>query len=239
MSKKSKVMLSAPGVKLGATSFSTRKPRLSERRLTRRCGAGADSVSHNTAALEALCQTGVVLEGGRVSEVGPALSVIRNYQQSIHDGTRSGNDCELSRSQHPVLRKVDILDESGDSTGYLPLAGLLRLQITLDPDAPLSALTLGIGIDNAIGQRVLSLHTPRSSNVLGEFANKRVVNCEIPNLPLAPGVYSARVVATSSGQQLDAVDHAVSFTVEDGDPFQEGRGFHRGVCVAQSNWSTN
>jgi len=63
------------------------------------------------------------------------------------------------------------------------------------------------------------------------------VDCVIDPFPLAPGDYWIKLALTVKGQEMDAVEQALGFSVINADAFNEGRGFHRGVCVAPSHWS--
>jgi lipopolysaccharide transport system ATP-binding protein len=198
-------------------------------------------VSHNLAAIEALCGRALLLEHGRIVREGEAVEVTRDYYRAVHqsrsDVRASLADVDRESRGDAVLESAHLMDESGRRTDCLPLGGLFHLRIGLRPSRPIDEPTIGLGIDDAPGQRLLSLHTPLSRGSIGRIDAPCAVDCRVPVFPLAPGDYWIKLALTVKGSVVDAVDRAVHFSVVDGDAFGEGRGFHRGFCVAPSAWN--
>jgi hypothetical protein len=116
------------------------------------------------------------------------------------------------------------------------MGGVLRVRLELKSDEPLDFPDVTLGIDDNMGQRLLSLRNPKSKAVLERLHGKHVVECEVPMLPLAPGDYWLKLGLAMHGDELDEIERALRFTVTEGDAFGDGRGFHRGLCVAPSVW---
>jgi lipopolysaccharide transport system ATP-binding protein len=197
-------------------------------------------VSHNLASVEALCDRGVLLQGGQLARLGPVRAVVRAYHQSLH-GSTTGGAVSLAELDGPerhqkILRHAVLLDEAGEPTQYVPLGGTFRLRIGLDVDHPIDLPTLGIGIDDSLDQRLLSLHTPISRNPIRRIDGDCEAECRVPTFPLAPGDYWVKLAVSVNGNDIDSVERVLCFTVGNADAFGQGRGFHRGVCVAPSEW---
>jgi hypothetical protein len=129
------------------------------------------------------------------------------------------------------------LDAEGEPTTFIPLGGLFRARIDLDAQKPINYPAVTIGIDDTMGQRLLSLVTPLSRTVLERVEGNCEVECRVASFPLAPGEYWLKLGLAAADVAIDDVERALHFSVLNGEAFGEGRGIHRGVCVAPSTWS--
>jgi hypothetical protein len=136
-----------------------------------------------------------------------------------------------------VFRAATLLDERGAATAHVPLGGTFRLRLALDSPRPIAHPTITLGIDDTLGHRLLSLCTPLSRPAIELLSGPCMVECRVENFPLAPGEYWVKLGLATVGEELDEIEQAVFLTVVNGDAFGEGRGIHRGLCVAPSQWS--
>jgi hypothetical protein len=140
------------------------------------------------------------------------------------------------RGEGRVLRSATLLDPKGDPINFIPVGGEFHLRIGVETPEPVRYPTLGLGIDDANGQRMLNVHTPQSRIGVEWLEGQCAVDCRISEFPLAPGDYWVKVALSVGGSLVDSEDRAHHFTVVDGELFSEGRGFQRGCCVAPSRW---
>jgi lipopolysaccharide transport system ATP-binding protein len=198
-------------------------------------------VSHQLGMLETLCQQGVYLDNGQVVCDGKIDLAIRQYRNQSAAASRLGQaDLRFvdkrSRTK-PFLKAITLIDENEQPVPGIPLASPWRVRIDIDAGHLIRLPKIGIGIDNDLGQRLLTVHTPTSENgSIDKIEGKASVFCEIKQFPLAPGNYCVKLALTVLGQEIDVVDQAMWFTVYDGHIGNDGRGFHHGVCVAESDW---
>jgi lipopolysaccharide transport system ATP-binding protein len=198
-------------------------------------------VSHNMPAVESLCTRAILLDGGQVVGDGDVPDLIHEYRRRVlapqaHDG-RSPFDLSGPERPNPVLRSADLLDESGTPTNFLPLGGRFHLRIGLEAPEVIDLPTIGIGIDDTLGQRILTLHTPQSRVAIERLEGRRAVDCRVADFPLAPGEYWIKLALSTRGAPVDSVERALHFTIVNGEAFGEGNGFQRGLCVAPSAWA--
>lgn len=197
-----------------------------------RGGATVLFVSHNMPAVESLCTRAVLLDGGRIVRDGDVPTIIADFRRRTTEARDDGH-AELGGR---VLRSAGLHDETGEQVGYMPLGGRFHLRIGLDSADPIELPTIGIGIDDAMGQRLLTLHTPLSEVAVSRVAGRCAVDCVVDPFPLAPGDYWVKLVLSARGAEIESVERAFSFTVDNAEMFGEGRGFGRGLCVAPSRW---
>jgi hypothetical protein len=93
-----------------------------------------------------------------------------------------------------------------------------------------------VGIDDNLGQRIMSLQTPLTNPVLPRLEKPGTLDCVVESLPLAPGDYWIKLGIAAVPDEIDEIERVLRFTVTEGDHFGSGRGHHRGVCVAPSQW---
>src|SRR5262249_13585578 len=137
-----------------------------------------------------------------------------------------------------VIAEASLLDDQGQPTNHILLGRAFWLRLTFLTPRPIDEPTIGLGIEDSLGQRVMSVHTPRSRTVIPHLIGRCQVDCKINPFPLAPGDYWLKIVLSARGATVDSLDQAVAFSVLDAEAFGEGRGFHRGVCVAPSEWES-
>jgi lipopolysaccharide transport system ATP-binding protein len=199
-------------------------------------------VSHNMPAIESLCTRGILLDRGQVITDGEVHDVVSEYHRRVMDAQSINSDAlwdiEGPEREQKLVRSMTLLDEDGEPTNYLPLGGRLVLRISLNIAEPIEALSIGIGFDDTLGQRLLTVHTPLSRVAIPRASGRCTVDCQIAQFPLAPGDYWVKIAVGTEQHATDVLERAVRFTVVDGLAFGEGRGYQvRGVCIAPSNWS--
>jgi lipopolysaccharide transport system ATP-binding protein len=145
----------------------------------------------------------------------------------------------MDRPKHctKVFSAATLVDVHGLPTNCVPLGATFCLRIKCTSRQRLDMPTIGLGIDNEMGQRILTVHTPRARVAIPYINGSCEIECRIPNLPLAPGDYWMKFALNANSSEVDVVERAFRFTVIDGDAFAEGRGFHSGLCVSNSQWS--
>jgi lipopolysaccharide transport system ATP-binding protein len=191
-------------------------------------------VSHNMAAVESLCTRAILLEDGRVVKDAAAPDLIQEYRRRTMSLQASGG--APFRGEGRILRSTTLLDGDGEPTNFIPIGATFHLRIGIEAPQPIELPTLGLGIDDANGQRMLTVHTPQSRVAVETLSGRCSVDCRIARFPLAPGDYWVKVAISSRGASLDAVDQALHFTIVNGELFGEGQGHSRGLCVAPADW---
>jgi lipopolysaccharide transport system ATP-binding protein len=206
-----------------------------------RSGSTILFVSHNMPAVESLCSRAILLDKGRVVHDGGVRELIAEYHRRVLDtqGETGANLDEVDGPQRlqKILRSCALLDENGEPTNFIPLGGAFHLRIGVDALHSLEFPTILIGIDDGMGQRLLSLQTPLSKPVIDTLSGKGVIDCKVAQFPLAPGDYWVKLVVHVVPDEVDSVERVLRFTVTEAEAFGTGRGFHAGMCVAPTHWT--
>ncbi len=202
-------------------------------------------VSHNMAAVENLCQRGVVLERGRVVFDGTSKDAVQHYLSGISSATGGGgHSIDLSsakdrRSQQAqLLRRIEFTT-SGEcpvSEG-LAIGSPLKVRVHFDLQRPTASFNVGLGFDNIFGQRVFTAHSffePNRSH--GEVVGPQVFVCDIPSLTLMPGDYLLRLWLDVNNSEADLINDAARITIVESDYYATGKSPWNGTFVLKHNW---
>jgi lipopolysaccharide transport system ATP-binding protein len=173
-------------------------------------------VSHNMAAVETLCRTGLLLDKGKLLASGTAHQTVEAY-----------------RRQTDELRDVDLLqrsDRQGD--GRIRVASVepsistgkpsdLRLNFVAQPGV--RNVEISVGLFTNRGEGALFLSNRVSGDELGELPAHGALVCTFETAGLLPGRYSTNVYCTASGILADWLIDAVEIEVGEGDYYGTGR----------------
>jgi len=202
-------------------------------------------VSHNMAAVENLCQRGVVLERGKVVFDGTAKDGVKHYLSGISTapgGTGHSVDLSLAKDrrsqQAELLRRIEFTtDGNRDLTEGLPIGSGLKVHVHFDLPRPTASFNVGLGFDNIFGQRVFTAHSffePNRSH--GEVVGPQVFVCDIPSLTLMPGDYLLRLWLDLNNSEADLINDAARITVVESDYYGTGKAPWNGAFVLPHNW---
>jgi lipopolysaccharide transport system ATP-binding protein len=197
-------------------------------------------VSHNMAAIENLCQRGIVLNHGGVEYIGGQTEAIAQYLRSLGGQTRSLRD--LERGGSGLVRVVDI--------GFRDVSGkpLEVLQTGQDVDICLYYETspsyaggwvhVGITVSTQLGVKVFSQSTRMTGTEFRQLSPSGAFVCRILRLPLPPSMYRLSFNIKVNEMYADAIAEAVDLTVVEGNFFSSGQvpAINLGVCLVDGRW---
>lgn len=186
-------------------------------------------VSHNMAAVEALCSSCMLLESGCLIARGPSRQIVEQYLEtsiplpaqvvdlSSHPGRRAGSI--------PMMRQVSLrfgLD-SGSERNFLHLGGDLTLTVLYTSEHPIAKPVLGFVIRNRLGIRVLGLNN-RFSGAYPSHGpvTSGSITCHLRACPFVEGRYTVDLWFGDPYRDYDIIENAISFDVLPRDRFGTG-----------------
>ncbi len=201
-------------------------------------------VSHNMAAVEALCSQAMLLELGRLAQAGDVSRVMSQYVQSSSEAL---SDIDLRnhpgrrRGMQVVITRLRVQDCDGQVISGAPLGGDVTFEIELQPSCVLQDASVVLIIYGSRGERLVSCNT--SHQCPGELtvAPGSIARCTLRNCRLLPGRYGLGLVVRSRKQILDWIDTGLGFDVISRDIFGTGRlpSGKMGVIVPEADWGIN
>ncbi len=185
-------------------------------------------VSHQMAAVQNLCQTGIALSQGEVVQTGQIEHVVKHYlAESSHLADISLED-RMDRQGNGAFRFTDVSlrDAHGKRLAAFGCgeAGVIELSIDNLSHKPLRTVRVAVGVDNDLGQRILVWSTHLANEDFPELGTDvESVEIHIPCMTLAPGRYAFTLFGSVNGEIADWIKNAGSFDVEAGDFYGSGQ----------------
>ena len=203
-------------------------------------------ISHNMAAVENLCDRGVLLEGGTVTFSGDMKQTVDRYLQGVAGRASASRShiIDLSNaagrpSKCPrLLKRLELFTEDGRPLkGVLRLGHPLKAYIHFELEEPTSSLDGCLAFNSLFGQRVFTAHSVfEPQNQWGERSGEQVFVCEIPSLTLVPGEYKIKVALNIHNSERDFVEDAARLTILESDYYGTGRVPWNGIFVLKHKW---
>ncbi|MFM6266765.1 MAG: hypothetical protein ACKPFA_09720, partial [Dolichospermum sp.] len=152
-------------------------------------------VSHNMAAINALCKEVLFLKSGLLAAQGTCNQVIQEYMRLPE--SESEQSSIISLEHHPcrtldsllIFKKAEVFCDNERSTTLL-MGGNLKIIVYLESDVEITNPRFGISIEDITGQRLINFSpSHQAPSLLPKSIFKGKIICDIPCLPLLPGVY--------------------------------------------------
>jgi lipopolysaccharide transport system ATP-binding protein len=170
-------------------------------------------VSHNMAAVQRLCTTGIFLKHGQISSTGNISSVISEYLAS--------SDTVLSVYNLPAYTEADnidafaytlqVEDTDGNLINEIPVGKSWQIRVKFKLHKNLPHFIIGLGLVNNLD---ISIRTSWSKEVDLEKGDYEVVFKE-ENLMLASGKYHINVGLSSYQRTIQYIEDVGSLNISD------------------------
>jgi lipopolysaccharide transport system ATP-binding protein len=185
-------------------------------------------VSHNMAAVQNICTSGILLSDGKVASLGAIDELVRRYLSSSLELSQLSL---LERRDRDGTGKVRFASLTFKDPAGQPLATMmsgmpLQIEIGLarSDKATLNSVRVALEIDDEAGRRVLLLSTRLAGSDFPTLdSDVDALSVHIPRLTLAPGKYGITLFCSVGGEIADWVKNAGSFDVEGGDFYGSGQ----------------
>jgi lipopolysaccharide transport system ATP-binding protein len=177
-------------------------------------------VSHNLGTVASFCQTGLLLEKGKLAAQGSIEDVVRTYVRSLETAAGEALEERRDRSGEGRVRLTSVkIDAPRRPSGEIVTGESLTFTFAVSRRVP--GLDCAFGIYDASGNLVADFTSIESSPLdivfdLRPGSEPDIVVCEIDELLLLPGRYRIDVGLYLLGDLQDQVEGAAFFTVGPG-----------------------
>lgn len=171
-------------------------------------------VSHNMAAIEALCRTCAVLEGGRLVRVGPAADCVRDYLK-LSQGVSQGGVVmiEARREITPRATIIRMLVD-GQPGDLMPMGADLGFEVDFEASDPLRVVNVRIVIHTTGGHALVHASNQFQPSIgYSEPVASGRIRCDLGAVPFCPGVYPVSVWIGDRAGETHVLERFFSFEV--------------------------
>ena len=199
-------------------------------------------VSHNMAAVTALCRRGILLGAGRLKIDASAKEAVDFYvndyrPEQVTSPLRHRRDREGDGS----MRFVDLTlgTDVNPRSGFWVVGepAFLHLQIECVDNTRYKNIEIALGIKKMDGTPLLYLGTKVTKQDLPEVNGTASSTCRIERNPLEPGSYMLTVELKQNGIIVDLVQSATVIDVAAGDYYHTGVLWPYGGFLCDYSWS--
>lgn len=199
-------------------------------------------VSHNMAAVENLCQRGVVLEQGKVIFVGEQTRAISHYLESVNTNFDSNLEGHTDRTGSGEVRvnAVEIKDLDGNLL-YNVMSGQdvdIYFHFETLQNYQRSNVIMGFMVRTYFDVPVFLQHNRLTRDNWNSLPSAGAFVCRIRRLPLPPASYRLGLSVMCDDEYLDRIDDASELIVIEGDFYGTGEvpPITHGCCLVNAEW---
>lgn len=183
-------------------------------------------VSHNIAAIEALCTKCVLLNQGQVEAVGPTRDITQLYLQSAQSSKNSFNQTFSDNGSVAQITQLEFLSDNRH-TDILFMGDDLEIRLSYKTDVVLESPMMGIVLYDAMDAPLLFFNNKNYGVYFDANSSKTgVFTIKINDLNLMPGFYSLDIYFADQFKDLDIKKRCFTFQVVYKHPIEGGEMFN-------------
>jgi len=193
-------------------------------------------VSHNMASVEQLCDEVILLEQGRITQMGNPAQVIRHYLRRHSEFKMTSVDLRNHPSRRPgskpIFQQIRFLDAEGIETRTFPVGDALAMELTLDTGGEkITNTVLTISIADDRDQTICKFKTGKQIDDVLNLSGRTTIMLTWPDCPLAPGEYTVDLSLHRNRESVDQIEQAAVFEMVPGNIYGTGRTIRERVVI--------
>jgi lipopolysaccharide transport system ATP-binding protein len=202
-------------------------------------------VSHNMAAVQALCGRGFLLKGGCLLVDADIARVVSAYSEFDALPRHDASNLTLAKrigEQNIRFKSVEFIDCSGRQIRAPSTGQCLVVKIVFDGKIKdRMSSRIGISFQNSLGVILFDCASEAAHNGVLEVGSGTAIYCRIPRFPLTAGVYGIGLFLERNGRIEDWIQEPLACEVEDSSFFGTARnvpdGWEGKVVLVPNEWS--
>jgi len=181
-------------------------------------------VSHNMPAVRSLCQTGLVLEHGKIALRGNAEECVNRYLTAgMEDDLQATVNFTRPKNVSPWMTSATLLTD-GVPSPVLPMGGKLSIEVNFESEAPIRHPRFGLVITTADGDKLLNLNNRfQPSPEFERPVHKGTIRCDLGMVPLVARRYFVSLYMGDQVHDSHVAEGALSFEVTEHDIWGQGK----------------
>ncbi|MDP2644061.1 MAG: ABC transporter ATP-binding protein [Desulfobacterales bacterium] len=194
-------------------------------------------VSHNMGAIQRLCGSGILIDGGRMSAYGLVDDIMDRYLKRSISSTLIWQR-EVAAFLPACIKSVLLCDHEGNSINYITTQTPVAVAIEVNLSEYCRDLQLSVGLLDSNGDQIFG-SAPQDAHLNPpDQAGHYLSIMYLPSEILMSGTYGIKVVLwRPQGGVIDSVDD-IQFNVEAAASFANNTpGGRQGIIALRCNWT--
>ncbi|MDB4905218.1 MAG: teichoic acid export ATP-binding protein TagH [Gemmatimonadetes bacterium] len=180
-------------------------------------------VSHNLAAVHALCSRAGVLEGGRFVQFGDVEECIRTYRNWGDEAANAVVSFPSAGDAGLRMTSAALLADSRPATRVF-MGAALALEVAFECDPPVRLPYVGFMLHGKHGETLLSVNNRyQASTPYASAVSSGLLRMDLGVLPLVAGRYSITLLLGDMASDTHIAEHALMFEVIERDIWGTGQ----------------
>lgn len=178
-------------------------------------------VSHNISSIKQLCNTGILLENGRLKNSGEIDDVIRSYTNSVVSSDSSIQFNLLTKRSGNKLfqyKSIKIIDHDRRCRNEFSIGESITFNFEILSKMIVSSLDISFQIRSSDGMPIY--HIVQRDSTFSYVFKKETESffLKIDDVRLYPGIYTVTIALhdASGHEEYDCIVDAINFTITDG-----------------------
>lgn len=200
-------------------------------------------VSHNMAAVDKLCQHGVVLDRGQLKYIGSQTEAITQYLTGLSGNTTSLRErTDRQGSGEVRVTGIEFRDVNGNVIDAASCGQDIDVYLYFEAsyDSRNYSLSVGLTFKTQLDVPVFIQDSKLTQIVFRHLPESGAFICRIKRVPLPASTYRIGygLITPRDGKCLDHINDAAELTVIEGDFFGSGivPPISHGVCLVDAQW---
>lgn len=178
-------------------------------------------VSHNMAAISALCKKGILLESGKMKDSGDIHKVLNTYmnvEKNNETHVIFDNTTLRSGSENIVFESVEIFNIHNQHINNFSIGDSIFIKFKIKNNTNEKKSELAVQVKTVEDMPVFHMMSRDSNFEVNHQSQEEIYLIKLEDIRLFPGTYSITLTAASTtGHELyDHIDNAISFNILDG-----------------------
>jgi len=181
-------------------------------------------VSHNMAAVQNLCPQSMLIEKGKIHEIGATEDVVHSYLTHMKQFKPLPLSERTDRKGSGKMRFTQFeVAEGSQSPGTAVLGADTRIDLHYEGQGSLRNVKVGLAIYNLMGERIVGMTNDSADRVFETIPDKGVISVRIDRFPLVAGTYRVNLFCEVGNALADWVQDAAVIEVHPGDYYGSGK----------------
>lgn len=185
-------------------------------------------VSHNMAAVENLCTTGLLLDHGKTIFLGSVRDTVRQYISLFRPQTRDGflsGQIKRTGSGSAQIVSFWLEDKDRNPVDLIKTGDVVHLNFKVNATKALERVDIGFSVHREEDDQLLFiLYSSYTGKAFQLEAGENNIHCAIASLPLPEGKFLVKAQIMTQGEVLDFPEAGVGYLeVLEGDYYGTGQ----------------